>query len=72
LIHARFAQPPNGQPMPTGLQEREQNGNEVTWEYTGPLPPVLDWLSRQPLEDLRVQPLGLAPIYHRYHGAQVS
>ena len=72
LIHARFAQPPNGQPMLTGLQERAQKGNEVTWEYTGPLPPVLDWLARQPLEDLRVQPLGLAPIYHRYHGAQAS
>jgi ABC-2 type transport system ATP-binding protein len=72
LIYARFAQSPNGRPMLAGLQERAQKGNEVTWEYTGALPPLLDWLSRQPLEDLRVQPLGLAPIYHRYHGVQAS
>jgi ABC-2 type transport system ATP-binding protein len=72
LIRARFGQPLNGRPMLTGLEEREQKGDEITWEYTGPLPPLLDWLSRQALEDLRVQPLGLAPIYHRYHGAQAS
>jgi len=29
----------------------------------------LDWLGRQAVSDLRVEPLGLSPIYHRYHGA---
>jgi ABC-2 type transport system ATP-binding protein len=38
-------------------------------DYMGPLPPLLDWLARQSVEDLRMQPLGLAPIYHRFHGA---
>ena len=46
------------------LREREDH-----YELTGPLPPLLDWLARRPVADLRVEPLGLAPIYHRFHGA---
>lgn len=37
--------------------------------YRGPLPPLLDWLARQPLADLRVEPQGLTPIYRRYHAS---
>jgi ABC-2 type transport system ATP-binding protein len=69
LIRATFAQPQNGLPQLPGLHERERQPDQVTWEYTGPLPPLLDWLSRQELTDLRVEPLGLSAIYHRYHGA---
>jgi hypothetical protein len=47
---------------------RRQQDGQVTWEHTGPLPPFLEWLSHQPLLDLRVEPLGLDAIYHRYHG----
>lgn len=36
--------------------------------YRGLLPALLDWLARQPLDDLRVEPLGLGPIYRRFHG----
>jgi ABC-2 type transport system ATP-binding protein len=36
-------------------------------EYHGPLPPLLDWLAKQTLDDLRVEPIGLGPIYKRYH-----
>jgi ABC-2 type transport system ATP-binding protein len=64
--HQLLAQAPN---LP-GLSQFERQDDEVTLEYTGPLPPLLDWLARQPLEDLRVEPLGLGPIYHRYHGAE--
>lgn len=38
----------------------------LTWR--GPLPPLLTWLAEQPLDDLRVEPLGLGPIYRKYHG----
>ena len=48
---------------------REQAERRLTLEYPGPLPPLLAWLARQPLADLRLEPLGLAAIYHRYHGA---
>jgi hypothetical protein len=53
-----------------GLTELEGNGREFTWEYSGALPPLLEWLSRLPLTDLRMEPMGLAPIYHRFHGVQ--
>ena len=39
----------------------------LTWR--GPLPPLLNWLAEQALDDLRVEPLGLGPIYRRYHGS---
>jgi ABC-2 type transport system ATP-binding protein len=39
-------------------------------EYTGALPVLLDWLSKQPLRELRMEPLGLRGVYARYHGAE--
>jgi ABC-2 type transport system ATP-binding protein len=36
--------------------------------YRGPLPKLLDWLARQPVADLKVEPQGLGPIYRRFHG----
>jgi ABC-2 type transport system ATP-binding protein len=68
VVHARFSQPPVTLPPLAGLQERERHDDSVTLEYTGELPPLLAWLAGQPLADLRLEPLGLAGIYHRYHG----
>jgi ABC-2 type transport system ATP-binding protein len=70
LIRARFAQPPETLPAFPGLTELERDGSRFTWEYDGALPPLLEWLSRLPLADLRMEPMGLAPIYHRFHGVQ--
>src|SRR5207244_824971 len=70
LVQARFSEPLETVPTLPGLAERERRAECVTWEYTGPLPVLLDWLARQHVTELRIQPLGLAPIYHRYHGAQ--
>jgi ABC-2 type transport system ATP-binding protein len=36
--------------------------------YRGPLPVLLDWLAKQPVADLTVEPQGLGPIYRRFHG----
>ena len=47
-----------------------QEDGRLSLEYAGPLAPLLAWLARQEVVDLRVEPLGLAPIYHRYHGAE--
>ena len=52
-----------------GLRLREREKDRVTLEYDGPLPALLEWLARQPLADLRLEPLGLAAVYYRYHGA---
>ena len=37
--------------------------------YRGPMPALLVWLAKQHLDDLRIEPLGLGPIYRKYHGA---
>ena len=39
-------------------------------EYTGEMSRLLMWLANQPLDDLRIEPLGLTSVYHRYHGEQ--
>ena len=41
--------------------------HELDFEYTGPLAELLGWLSKQPVTDLRVEPMGLAGIYQQYH-----
>src|SRR5262249_19125825 len=67
LVRARFARPPEALPDVEGLSVLEQDDRRLVLEYTGPLPPLMTWLARQPLEDLRLEPLGLGGIYHRYH-----
>jgi ABC-2 type transport system ATP-binding protein len=47
---------------------RERGIDSLTLEYRGELQQLLAWLADQPLTDLHVEPLGLAEIYHRFHG----
>jgi ABC-2 type transport system ATP-binding protein len=70
LIRARFSSDPEPLPLLPGLQLRAAADHQLTLEYAGALPPLLDWFARQPVADLRVEPSGLGPIYHRYHGAE--
>jgi ABC-2 type transport system ATP-binding protein len=69
LIRVRFSRPGPVFPELDGLRPRGQADGEWTLEYSGPLPPLLEWLAQQGPTDLRLEPLGLSPIYHRYHGA---
>jgi ABC-2 type transport system ATP-binding protein len=70
LVQARFARPPEPLPVRPDWHPRDGQNGQLTLEVTGPLAPVLDWLSRQAVVELRVQPLGLAPIYRRFHGGE--
>ena len=66
---ARFSgRVPDHLPDLPGLELGERSEDTLTLEYTGSLPPLLEWLSRQGLADLRLEPLGLSAIYQRYHG----
>jgi ABC-2 type transport system ATP-binding protein len=67
-VQATFAGPPADVPELPGLRRSIREDRRLTLEYAGPLPPLLDWLARQQVLDLHVEPLGLAAIYHRYHG----
>jgi ABC-2 type transport system ATP-binding protein len=70
LIEARFeGEVPDLATLP-GLSLRERHKDVLTLEYTGQLPPLLAWLAAQRLADLRLGPLGLTSIYHRYHGVE--
>jgi ABC-2 type transport system ATP-binding protein len=70
LVCARFSGPAPPVPQGDGFRVREQVDGRLVLEHTGPLPDLLDWIGRQPLADLSIEPLGLAPVYHRFHGGE--
>jgi ABC-2 type transport system ATP-binding protein len=62
-----------GSPPSTGPDgARFDNGaiadGRLNLTYRGSLPRLLDWLAAQPLDDLKVEPQGLGPIYRNVHG----
>jgi ABC-2 type transport system ATP-binding protein len=66
LLGAAPATGPTGEPLDataTAIPGRLQ------LIYRGPLPRLLDWLAKQPLTDLVIEPQGLAPIYKKFHGS---
>lgn len=70
LVHVRFGRPVDDVPDLVGLRVRERRPDSLSLEHAGELPPLLDWLGRQPVVDLRVERAGLADVYHRYHGIE--
>src|SRR5262249_8577021 len=69
FVRGRFGKPVDSLPQLEGLRLVERHDEELALEYTGSLPPLLEWLARQPLIELRMDRLGLNAIYHRFHGA---
>jgi ABC-2 type transport system ATP-binding protein len=67
-VRAVLGQVASGVPDLPGVRAFKIDGPRVQMEYSGPLPPLLDWLARHEATDLQIEPLGLAGIYHRYHG----
>jgi len=69
LIHAQL----NGQSLsvPPELQQsvsvRTGAGRQVTIQSSGELAPLLGWLAELRLSQVRVEPVGLAAVYQRYH-----
>jgi len=56
---------PDGSPLPAIV------GDRFHFDYRGPLPPLLTWLAVQPFDDLKIEPMGLTPIYKKFHGGDV-
>jgi ABC-2 type transport system ATP-binding protein len=42
--------------------------SRLDFDFRGPLPDLLGWLAKLPLDELKVGPLGLTAIYRKYHG----
>jgi ABC-2 type transport system ATP-binding protein len=63
-VRARFGGGADAPDLP-GLRDWRRQDGEVVFEYAGALPELLAWLARQDVRDLKIEPLGLAGIYHR-------
>jgi ABC-2 type transport system ATP-binding protein len=70
LVRARFAGPPPALPATDGFLLRERKDDRLVFEHTGSLPDLTRWLAGQSVAELSIEPLGLSPVYHRYHGAE--
>lgn len=68
-VRVRFRVPPTHWPEIPGIDDRTTDGGTTTLTSRGPLAPLLEWLGGQPVEQLRIEPLGLAGVYTKYHGA---
>ncbi len=55
---------PDGEPLPADAAA----DGRLDLDYRGPLPDLLGWLAKLPLDELKVGPLGLTAIYRKYHG----
>ena len=53
---------PDGKPL-------SATGGQVELEYRGSLSALLGWLNQHAPTDVRIEPLGLAPLYARIHGS---
>jgi len=67
-VHVRFHRQPDPLPRLSGVELRCNSGPAWHLIARQNIQPLLAWLASQPVADLRVEPLGLAEIYNRYHG----
>ena len=65
LTGPRPATGPDGSPLSADAITRD---GRLQLTFRGPLPALLDWLAKQPLADLVIEPQGLTPIYKKFHG----
>jgi ABC-2 type transport system ATP-binding protein len=68
LARVRFALPVPTPPALPGLEVQAEHDGELTIVCRGDPQPLLAWLAGQRVTDLRIEPLGLGPVYQRYHG----
>lgn len=70
-VRVRLARPLT-EPCPIADVHAEEDGRPYySWIVRGSLQPLLRWLAELPVEDLRLQPVGLEQIYRRFHGETV-
>jgi ABC-2 type transport system ATP-binding protein len=68
-VRAKASKPWHTPELP-GVRQFLCDGDHVDMEYAGALPPLLSWLAAHDVVDVHMEPLGLAAIYHRYHGSE--
>jgi ABC-2 type transport system ATP-binding protein len=69
-VQVRFRTPPVTWPDLPGLVAPAGGTETAVLSHRGPVGPLLDWLAQQSVEELRIEPAGLAGVYARYHGGE--
>jgi ABC-2 type transport system ATP-binding protein len=67
LARVRFSAPPQPPVHLDGVVCQFLSPHDLRIECHGPLSPLLEWLARQPVSDVRIEAIGLAAVYQRYH-----
>lgn len=68
-VSATLGRPAAQAPDLPELRIVERRDNVLVLECAGAPAPLLAWLAEHDAHSVRIEPLGLAPIYRRYHGA---
>ncbi|MEI6257632.1 MAG: ABC transporter ATP-binding protein [Planctomycetota bacterium] len=73
-IHAKLNGPLGGIPveLAASVKIAEQGDGRVVLEAGDSLAPLLGWLATLPLAEVRIEPVGLAAVYDRFHRAAVE
>ena len=53
--------------LASGLSIHTDVDGQLQIETPGELSPLLDWLARLPLTEVKIEPIGLQAVYDRYH-----
>lgn len=53
---------------PNGEDVTLLDGHRFELTHRGPVSELMQWLAQQPLEDVKIEPQGLSPVYKRFHG----
>lgn len=69
-VRIRFGRVPDAWPALPGVVAPPTWDRETTVVQDGPPAPLLNWLSTQAVEEVHIEPAGLAPIYQAYHGSE--
>ena len=69
-VHVRLAKAMETNLAPEHVKALKVQGADLDFEYSGPLPDLLRRLADLPVEDVKIEPLGLANIYQKYHHVQ--
>ena len=69
LVRVRFGRVPEAWPELPGVEMPERWGKVTTVRQIGPPAALFSWLATQEVEEVHIEPGGLAPVYHRYHGS---
>jgi ABC-2 type transport system ATP-binding protein len=66
-VRVRLSQSVTAITTPAGVHSLAVDGLNLDFPHTGPLPELLRWLNEMPIADVRIEPMGLAQIYQRFH-----